>query len=802
MANNTPQIIGASTVQYDDQKARTVTETGRPIRRRISSIETARSLLNRTIEMFKVDAWRHARIQGQKDGTPPYDQARIEELGLGYLTNLNFLEMASILNQKASAFYELFHEVPTIATFSKVPGLPEQFDEYAKVVEGEFHRMLFDWSGFLPMMDKVRRDADAFGVGVAVWPDEWDWRPKAFNCGAFYYDPNAKLDPESMEYFLLVDNDTTAGQLYRWAFDDPKAAAVAGWNQAAVKQLLIEVFYAGAQQENGSTSDGVSMWEALQEKMRTGNWGQEVKEFDRVKLVHLYVKEVESGKLSHYIFPEMTVVGKDGTKDGFLYKSEDSIEKVANALWFLPYDCGDGYLKSVRGLASYIEGHCDLSNRYLGRVFDAGFMSASLLLQPGTGGDYTNSQMIRVGVMTLLPAGLNVIQRSTMAPDIGGLLPLRKLSIDIMMNNTGVWRQHPEVIAENEVQKTARQVAEESGKEARLEKAATQFDYGYLERLYREIWRRATSPRYLESPAERPGRSEARDLVDRIARRGVPPEIARDLSRFFVLSITRAIGMGSWGLKLDISNQVVNASAAFDERGRRNAMRDRIAVLVGYQNVDRYVPSVDRDTLPTDETSHAVLENNDIMEGSNVQASSDQWHVTHLQVHVPLIVQIVKAVEAGQMQDPRRLLAILQAAVPHVNDHRLYIANDPTRAQIAQETETVLKQALPVIKKLAAEVQKIQQAEAKIREREGQVVQDAQDALKSREQELEAMEIQGKLENERVKQDSLNQMRRDKTAEQNQINRSKADAEIRLKAERQAAEIELDRQKAAQERKP
>lgn len=792
-SNTSPSGFETVSDQLQDE-VQTVTASGAPAKRRITSILTARDLFEKSLLLFEPDATRRARLRGQIDGAPPYSQSDLDERCMGNMVNENFLEMSSILDQKASQWHEVFHEVPTLVEFFKAPGLAEIFDDYARILAEEFHALLMSWSGFLTFMDKVRREADAYGIGPAVFSDAWDWRPKAFSAGSFYYDPSAKLDPETIEYFFLEDYDNTAGDLYRWAFANEKQAKNEGWHHEAVKKLLVSVFF-DKQAQNEKTFP-VSIWEECQQKIRNGHYSVEIKEFERVKLIHLFVKEVASGKLSHYIFSDKQL-GENAEEDDFLFVEEEAYDKVANVLWYLPFNGGDGYLKSVRGLASKIEGHCDLSNRYLGQIYTAGFMSASVMLQPKTGGDFINAPMIRAGAMTILPPDMNVIQRSTMVPEVGSLIPLRNLSLSIMRNNTGVWREHSEVTIEQQADKTARQVAEESAKEARFEKAAVQFDYGYLERLYKEMWRRVTNTKYLKSVIERPGVAEARGFIDRCKLRGVPPEVLMDLGKLFDLHASRAIGMGSWGLKLDITNQLMGLSNSLDERGRRNVLRDYVQVRVGAHNVDRYVESFNRDTVPTDESSHATLENNDLGEGSKVLASSDQWHVTHLQVHSPILVEIIKGVEANQISDPRKALQILQVTLEHVEAHWQFVANDPTRRDIAKQTAELLKQGSAAAKPLMQAVQAIAAAEAKLQEEQQQVVQGAKDIIKSREQELEAIKIRGQLENESTKQQSLNQMRRDKTIEQNGINRERMQREMQLKAERQAVELELERQKTA-----
>ena len=81
--------------------------------------------------------------------------------------------------------------------------------------------------------------------------------------------------------------------------------------------------------------------------------------------------------MSHLIIAESGLA-----EPAFLFEGYSRYDKMSNVVWWLPYNYGDGYARSVRGVASFMAQHDDLSNRFLCRVFDAGFMSSSLLLRP------------------------------------------------------------------------------------------------------------------------------------------------------------------------------------------------------------------------------------------------------------------------------------------------------------------------------------------------------------------------------------------------------------------------------------
>lgn len=774
-----------------EEKIETVTASGKPVRERIGSIQVARTVYDEMKKAMLETAKRRARLKGLIDGNPPYDPVMVEELALSYMTNVNFLEARAILDQKAAAFFELFFEVPTLVQVRMVlPVADVSATTWCDIIAEEFSKMLLDWRGFLVNMDKARRESDAYGLGVMLWRDEWDWRPKAFSCGNFIPDAMATLDLDELPMFCLRDR-VSAGDLYRWAVEDEARGVDEGWNPTAVKKLLTRLY----NDQTGSDAEAdvtqTSDWEAIQQRIRNAEPMTQLREFNQVKVVHLCVRETDTGEVSHYIFSEDIPTESN---DGFLYRMPRRFKHMSNVLWWLPYNNGDDYLKSVRGLASMIEHHCDLSNRFLGRVFDAGFMTASLLLQPNTAADLDKLQLIRMGVVTVVPPGVQCVQ-SSFQPQIAPLTQLRTLSTDIMRNNTGVWKAHPEILTgqdSSQPSKTARQVAEEAAKEARVEKSGIAYDYDHVEKLYREMFRRATNQEYLNSSAGYSGQEEARQFVRRCVMRGVPLE-ALTTKGVFDIYATRAIGMGSWSVKLDISRQILDIRPLLDEQGQINATRDFISVRAGYQNVDRYRPLVNRDKIPSNEMSVAMLENNDTANGQPVVAGSDQTHMIHVPVHARPVAQAMQVVveTKGEGIDIPKALAILQGGGAHIEEHLKYLAQDPARKDIVTQLTRFLKAVAALIKFLQGKQQKLAAADAKAQQDQQAQLDEAQQILQNRELILGKYEIDKKMEIEAYKQQSLNQMRAEKTAEQMGISKARAQADVALKAQRQAADIEV-----------
>ena len=777
-----------------------VSASGRALKVSIPTVGVAREVFRRAEEADEPSARRRARYKGMIDGNPPFDAAKLRELNLGYQTNVNFREMKAILDQKAGSFFELFMEVPTLAEFQFIapPGetaTDQPRDRWEDVVSEEFTRTLRSWPGFLTLMDQCRRESDAFDFGLAMWRDPWDWRPTAIQRSCFLPEPHARVEVDSWN--LACFSDTMTGYELLEIAENEDAAVAEQWNVAAVRRLLVSHFVSQARPgtDQGSPAyAAISVWERFQQQIRNNEPSTISRMFDPIQVRHIFAREPLSRKISHLIFSP-DVVGDD-TED-FLCERRDLYTDMHEVVWCLPYNWGDGFLKGVRGLAAELEPHCDLSNRYLGRLFDAGMMAGTVLLKPTSDlTDVKRLQLVRVGLLTMLPRGTDAIQSATFSPPLAPLVQIRDLSVSIMRNNTGVWRQHSEGWAENQPEKSARQVAEESSKEARLDKANVAFDYIQLERLYREIFRRLTNPELL---ADRtlPGAEEAAAFVERCLAREVPEQFLNPAS--LTLNATQAIGMGSWGVRLDIARQILEGRELFDEHGKVNAIRDWLAALAGQRNINRYKAPKNRDQIASNETSIARLENNDLSEGSSVVVGTDQNHAIHFLEVAGLLNQLVTEIQqsgGASIQDPQKTISVLENSLTHATEHLSILAADPARAAFVEQAVpliTAAKETLDFVSSMAEQLAKEQQ---RIAEEQQAQLAEAQGIIADRDKQLEEMKAMEKLRIESDKQASIVDMRKKKADETSAINQSRAASDQALKAQKQQVELELKRQLA------
>jgi hypothetical protein len=776
----------------------TVTTTGQPVSYRIATPAAAYAIF-KTLDLEEgSEAQRRAILRGMIDGNPPYDDKELQESGLGFMVNVNFMTLRSNLDARAAAAHELFMEVPTLVELrvlaAKDSREAQARQHDANVLAEEFSQLLEDWPEFLSTMDLVFRESDAYGIGFGLWPDEWDWRMEAFERGALLFDARARVDVNKNELYM-IRGELDAAFLIRVA-QSPEIAREEGWHVGPVRDLLVRTFIT-----EGETSKdnrlALSTWESLQAQIRNNDLTYQAKQFARVKVVHILSREVSGDqRISHLIIPEPGGAGSEV----FLYEGRNRFERMDQVLWWLPMNYGTGRARSVRGVASLMAPHDDLSTRFLCRVFDAAQTSASLLLQPNGATDLARLNLIRHGPYTILPPGLKAVQ-ATFQPQLTPLVQLRAVSEAVMRNNTGTYRPHAETMDQLTTPRTAREVVEEKSQELRYEKAAIAHRYVLLERFYRETRRRAMRVVF-EAPEGRkfPGQAEAKAFVARCERRGVERKVLKAWQEHFRVYATRAVGLGSLSFGYDITDQVLRARMLYDEVGQVNATRDWLAKRVGQRNVDRYRAPVDRDQVPSAEHSHAALENNDLREGSPVVVGTDQLHVIHILSHISEVIQpVVLAVQQGAVQDPERALAVLQVAVGHVEQHLGPVAGDPERKDFVKSIEEVLQGARKAEQELARAAEQLQQQRAQEQAEQEETLASAERVLQDRDLEARVLEIQNKYRLGLLAQESLNQMRTDKTREQLDIRRQQASEDMRLRADKQAVEIELMRERADQE---
>jgi hypothetical protein len=149
----------------------------------------------------------------------------------------------------------------------------------------------------------------------------------------------------------------------------------------------------------------------------------------------------------------------------------------------------------------------------------------------------------------------------------------------------------------------------------------------------------------------------------------------------YSVDAVKAVGLGSPAARLATFNEFMGMLPRFDELGQVNALRDRIAARVGYDQVDRYLPNPTvKNRIPAD-AKIAELENGAMQAGRSVTVLPNENHTIHLSVHLSESQPIVEAVQNNQLEDKQGTLQFLTMMFQHINEHFIKIAEDQTKQQ-------------------------------------------------------------------------------------------------------------------------
>jgi len=207
-----------------------------------------------------------------------------------------------------------------------------------------------------------------------------------------------------------------------------------------------------------------------------------------------------------------------------------------------------------------------------------------------------------------------------------------------------------------------------------------------------------------------------------------------DLAR---VTAVRAIGAGSEQMRQLTFDEFSQIAPAFDEFGRQNLLRDRVAARIGYANSDRYVQKPTSESRPLMDEKFANLENNTLMAGTQLPTYPNDNHTVHAKSHIAALSQGVNGLNEGA-SDIATVIPGLVALLEHATLHIEAQSADPTVTEEAAANRKILSQLTEVVTNGAKHVQKLNEQSANVASEPGN--SDQQSALAS------------KIEESRVKQ--------------------------------------------------
>lgn len=627
------------------------------------------------------------KIQAMLDGEPPYNPNQLKALGQGYRANLNFGEAASALETSLSAYSDLVNSVPQLATVKTSFGEGSERVEFEQIISEEFHRTVTDWDEFFFKQQLLSHQFVAYGVGFTYFEDNRNWKWSVCGMKDFKV-PRGTPASDTKFDIAIIERNFLIGELYEF-IENPKVAADLGWNIEETRKMI----QLASENDMATGRD----WEKLQEELKNNDLNYSHARSKVVRCVHYYVKEFD-GTISHYIGT------RSGSENDFLFKKPSRFKHANEAFCLFSFGIGtNGLLHSIRGLGYKLFPFVQLSNRLRNAVVDGAMLSSALMIQPATGEDVSSLSLVYNGPLSILPSGINVVEKAM--PNLAGnVLPIvRDLEV-VRQNNTGTYNQR-QLMPDGDA-RTATEVQAQMAQQSVLGTQAMNLYYTPWQKLLSEMFRRLAKVSYR---ADEPGGKEARDFRKRLETRGVPWEAVEKVYR---VTAVRAVGAGSPGARMLAFNEFLQMLPRFDEIGQRNLIRDRVAARVGYDQVDRYIPKGEIERVPID-AKIAELENNTMQSGRGVSVNPGENHSAHAKVHLQDASRFLQALQQNQV-DPRVAFGYFQLQYPHCVAHLEQLGGDPLRQGeigAAKQVLNLMREAVENIgSQLEAEAKKAQQS--------------------------------------------------------------------------------------------
>lgn len=729
-----------------------ISESGKVPSTRVEKVEDARAIVSKLVKANHKRSQVNALVKGLVDSNPPYKQADLNRNNQRYRSNFNTGEALSLLGVAMTSYYDLYAEVPHLASVVCRSATPNASD-WGAIVQEEFDSLLRSNKSMDFNIQLSNHDMVLYGSGPVVWPDQYDWRAKPVLHSDVYYPDNTLADVYEFEY-VAIRYHFTSTSLYQ-KIKDESLAAESGWNVDAVKMAIVH------SRQKGANTLSQGEWERVQQDLRNNNLDSTT-ETDRIKVIRLLYKEYPTkddpiGKVTERWFLES--VSGDIHPDGFLLTKNRAYEDFSQVEVPFFIDKGDGKAHSVKGLGTRMYKLLTTKMRLDNALVDSAFARTALMFQATSSKAVSKSSIIPLGPYLAIPSDLKYVPTN-----LGGAInepaSVSRHLETTLSSNLSQYRQHLDKGQGNP--RTATEVEASLAQQSVIGKTQQSRYYAQLDQFFAETFRRAIQ----DFPSDKlPGASEALEFQKNIQSRGVPLSALKDC----VVTASRAVGQGSQSLRSRILDDLfISVGASLPEAGRKNLIKDSVANKAGKHMVDRYYPQ-DGVRTPQEQESQqeAIIENGLLSIGAPAMVTSLDDDYIHSVTHIEGMARAVESLPQGG--DQVKVLTFLESAGPHVQQHLQKMSSDKLRESEVRMLNEQLKAYAGVADQLKDKVLQETQQKQKAQEQQEQVLSELQ---------LKNKKVQAEIE-----------MKREKSELDNEIKRTRHEQDMVIKDAMSASEI-------------
>lgn len=683
---------------------------------RLKDARTGREIFNTLRKADEDNAKTRAKVQAMFDGSPPYDPNQLRKSQQQYRCNLNFGEAESLLEYAMSGYVDLLNSVEDLVHTPTLWGELNERDHYNAILSREITRTIREWPQFTFNFLHLCTQFVGHGLGIGHFEDRFDWRFRAAGQQDFMIPRGTMASEDEMEI-------ACARRVYPlheiWSKIQVPSAAEDGWNVEATRKALSKAT------DTASSSD--FDFEKMETELKNNDWLNDARS-TTITLIHLWVKEFD-GRVTHCIVTE-----KDAC-DEFLYKGEGFLGSMQQGFVMFSYGLGtNAHYHGIRGLGYKIFPSIQVSNRLRSQLVDGAMLASSVMLKPGSETDFTNLALTYFGAYAVIAPGMEVVQQAT--PNFqNSVIPVLNEMGTQLQQRTGQYTTQS--VFNTGKERTRFEVAAHLEQAAKLSVTSLNLFYQPWDRLVREMVRRMIRTNYVK---DEPGGEAIEFLRYRLQLAGVPLEAFHNIDVDNVRAV-RAVGAGSPAARTVSLNNLMELMSAFDPVGRHNLLRDRTVTEVGPTQADRYIKRDPGPRQPVD-AKIAVLENDALVDGRQVEVMQEELHLVHIEKHLEALGQFIEQEQQGAPIE--ELVPRMMALYEHTVEHLEYVQGDVTMQEQVATYRQSLQQAGEIIHNGMKRLAKMQ------REQQMATPEEGQEAMPAGPSDAE-MKMQAKLEEHQLK---------------------------------------------------
>lgn len=666
-----------------------------------------------------------AKVQDLKDFKPPLNEAILRKRGQGSRFNVNFGDVAALIQEAESQYIDSFVAPEHLIDIKLETGILESSDKYRyeRIMSDEFTKMVRSWDGglfsYLVLIDQFV----THGVGIAYYEDSTTWQWQTAGLGKFKFPRKTNATPDSVT-ICTCESEISLVDLAD-KISDEEAATNSGWDVDVVKHVIMN---------NSDELYNDEYPEEVQERHKANDSENRFSDvFRTVRLIHGWFKE-KDGSISFYIASKNPPT-TDGQKVNdlskrYLYKKVSEYKNLSEAMHIFPFFTGNGgNIYTIRGLGYMVYAQGMAINLIQNALLDSAKDSMSVKYISPNEKAMDHIPIVHAGPATLMSPSINIaenqkgpdLQRSAM-PALD-LLSQQMNKKSVSANMTNVFSDAPDRRSKYELT-------------AALEHFNSLNSSAML--LFSRPWRslitvsisRAFDPiqnTLLESGIM------AKRMQNACIQRGVPPELFERIDLHETKSGVPA-GPGGKAARAAQYDTAATLYTSMDDVGRQNFDRDKMIDIMGVEKAARYLSF---DNVPRETPDHQIarLENNDLLEGSELAPSNSENYLVHLRIHIEALVNLIQQVESGEADLVETTKAAYQLYLHAQKTYEIAVVPEMEMPEM-QSYEQQLQQIGEYINNGLREIQKL--------EREGQM--DAENQQETNpETEMKAEEHMQKL---------------------------------------------------------